>query len=76
MASQCRSGYHGVAGVDAPAFVEREQAAMQWFEEQACVAGVDAPAFVERTHSTLTMNGKTTCVAGVDAPAFVERARP
>ena len=38
----------GVAGVDAPAFVERSRSAVGSPAAEAGVAGVDAPAFVER----------------------------
>ena len=63
-----------VAGVSAPAFVERRSARQNCSSSIARVAGVSAPAFVERStrrHRTYT----PTRVAGVSAPAFVERAR-
>ena len=69
--------FSGVAGVDAPAFVERSTAATTHKAaiDQCGVAGVDAPAFVERT-SRMTCTPpapRASRVAGVDAPAFVER---
>ena len=63
----------GVAGVHAPAFVERGSAAPTTCEHGGGVAGVHAPAFVERGS---TAPGAASCsarVAGVHAPAFVER---
>ena len=44
----------GVAGVDAPAFVERRFALLSDCFRLACVAGVDAPAFVERRARPVT----------------------
>ena len=72
-----RAAHHGarrVAGVHAPAFVERTQ----WLASRrraASVAGVHAPAFVERrpTRRAPPTTGRSG-VAGVHAPAFVERA--
>ena len=64
----------GVAGVYAPAFVERALAsARRSRRADERVAGVYAPAFVERR----VKHGSRRCassVAGVYAPAFVERA--
>ena len=60
-----------VAGVSAPAFVERYRT-MQTRSYVACVAGVSAPAFVERSVRWLR-HSAARCVAGVSAPAFVER---
>ena len=66
-----------VAGVSAPAFVERRSTECIQDDKLACrVAGVSAPAFVERgkarvARATWDAGG---CVAGVSAPAFVERA--
>ena len=65
----------GVAGVDAPAFVERACAASSGNTPSASVAGVDAPAFVERRTSCGTGMSQKAGVAGVDAPAFVERTQ-
>ena len=67
-----------VAGVSAPAFVERFTLdPVLYALTCACVAGVSAPAFVER--SSRPRRGHTGLygdrVAGVSAPAFVERAR-
>ena len=73
----CRAAWTGVAGVDAPAFVERStENSINGVLSTTGVAGVDAPAFVERSTEN-SINGvlSTTGVAGVDAPAFVERAR-
>ena len=64
----------GVAGVSAPAFVERAMRARAGFDTP-CVAGVSAPAFVERIPNTLHRRCLSQC-AGVSAPAFVERAKP
>ena len=61
----------GVAGVDAPAFVERPWGSIDYSGEIG-VAGVDAPAFVERPWGSIDYSGEIG-VAGVDAPAFVER---
>ena len=60
-----------VAGVHAPAFVERA-ATRATSRCRKGVAGVHAPAFVERSgRSSIRMGGAG--VAGVHAPAFVER---
>ena len=65
-----------VAGVSAPAFVERGfqmDANHEWTES---VAGVSAPAFVERSSTGCEAEatvGLSRSVAGVSAPAFVER---
>ena len=61
-----------VAGVCAPAFVERRSTPV---EPPGCgrVAGVCAPAFVERSGSKRP-ESRSPGVAGVCAPAFVERA--
>ena len=60
-----------VAGVGAPAFVERRR--IDDAEARiAGVAGVGAPAFVERPQPERTA---ASGVAGVGAPAFVERCR-
>ena len=61
----------GVAGVHAPAFVERWKTNPHQTRFQR-VAGVHAPAFVERTTPSPMGVGRC-CVAGVHAPAFVER---
>ena len=63
-----------VAGVDAPAFVERRARSSLSLASSGRVAGVDAPAFVERTEA-VSIRRWVLCVAGVDAPAFVERSR-
>ena len=62
-----------VAGVDAPAFVERG-VFLACSEPASRVAGVDAPAFVERRCAQQVRSAPRGRVAGVDAPAFVERA--
>ena len=64
----------GVAGVSAPAFVERARRSAG-SRTVSGVAGVSAPAFVERS---CPVPGLPTCgcVAGVSAPAFVERSCP
>ena len=61
----------GVAGVNAPAFVERSRTlpGPRW---ASSVAGVNAPAFVERA-SRKERIAELVSVAGVNAPAFVER---
>ena len=64
----------GVAGVDAPAFVERARRGPTVDRLRTCVAGVDAPAFVERARRRLSYPPSCSGVAGVDAPAFVERS--
>ena len=62
----------GVAGVHAPAFVERGPTARRL--SYGCgVAGVHAPAFVERARMPVARATMPPCVAGVHAPAFVER---
>ena len=61
-----------VAGVYAPAFVERYTKVYDSGRNAPCVAGVYAPAFVEREERQ-TKAKKRGCVAGVYAPAFVER---
>ena len=62
---------NGVAGADAPAFVER-----RWRSStrtsRTNVAGADAPAFVERRWTGTRLMTRTR-VAGADAPAFVEQ---
>ena len=67
----------GVAGVSAPAFVERAGRGSSGDRARLrSVAGVSAPAFVERRQkgraNLRRINGER--VAGVSAPAFVERA--
>ena len=62
-----------VAGVSAPAFVERTKRPPPT-SRPSTVAGVSAPAFVERRRFTRT-SPRDTAVAGVSAPAFVERRR-
>ena len=63
-----------VAGVYAPAFVER--VGRQGNEIlSVCVAGVYAPAFVERSLAGVLPVRIIRGVAGVYAPAFVERCR-
>ena len=62
-----------VAGVRAPAFVERSTPCSSASSSFPSVAGVRAPAFVERW-ATLTGGAGLTSVAGVRAPAFVERS--
>ena len=61
-----------VAGVDAPAFVERGRRCKCLYRGPG-VDGVDAPAFVERSSLRGTRTCRRRCVAGVDAPAFIER---
>ena len=66
--------YAGVAGVSAPAFVERLRESRA--SRQGRVSpGSSAPAFVERTWTRLR-SGLSGRVAGVSAPAFVERRTP
>ena len=60
-----------VAGVQAPAFVERRKRSTRPSPPRG-VAGVQAPAFVERAHRD-NRRFRISCVAGVQAPAFVER---
>ena len=62
----------GVAGVHAPAFVERAKA-KELARELTGVAGVHAPAFVERPLHPRTDSLHPHSVAGVHAPAFVDR---
>ena len=62
----------GVAGANAPAFVERFPARRAPFVNPG-VAGANAPAFVERTAACWATT-TTACVAGANAPAFVERS--
>ena len=62
----------GVAGVSAPAFVERSRISRRCGRSRR-VAGVSAPAFVERSWSAVWIVTETAGVAGVSAPAFVER---
>ena len=61
-----------VAGVNAPAFVERIPAGTA-AEPIVGVAGVNAPAFVERRNTVRRYIRLAGGVAGVNAPAFVER---
>ena len=61
-----------VAGVHAPAFVERGRPPASCGRTRS-VAGVHAPAFVERRWSRGT-GRRCSRVAGVHAPAFVERS--
>ena len=63
-----------VAGVYAPAFVERRTRTVHSCTGRSGVAGVYAPAFVERASRTRATRGTSRCVAGVYAPAFVERS--
>ena len=62
----------GVAGVQAPAFVERPRSWTFRCMIPSCVAGVQAPAFVERLPPR-SSRARFRRVAGVQAPAFVER---
>ena len=62
-----------VAGVYAPAFVERITSGMIGILFIAGVAGVYAPAFVERLLDWRSFDKVIESVAGVYAPAFVER---
>ena len=71
---QHRPGGGGVAGVHAPAFVERGLISGP-HAPPASVAGVHAPAFVERSGGCPTRPRRRPRVAGVHAPAFVERGR-
>ena len=49
MAQRWNAAGSGVAGVSAPAFVERTRSRLGYLTIcYACVAGVSAPAFVER----------------------------
>ena len=64
--------FAGVAGVYAPAFVERI-GVFHFTGTLKCVAGVYAPAFVERCHILCCHPEPFCSVAGVYAPAFVER---
>ena len=43
----------GVAGVHAPAFVERMDVSLSWRLPASRVAGVHAPAFVERVRTSV-----------------------
>ena len=52
-----------VAGVDAPAFVERTSESSSTIASR-CVAGVDAPAFVERSFVEEGTNLYFTCSRG------------
>ena len=61
-----------VAGVHAPAFVERPSPRAR-IARASRVAGVHAPAFVERSGRG-TRPRRAARVAGVHAPAFVERS--
>ena len=63
-----------VAGVSAPAFVERRHRIARRVRS-GCVAGVSAPAFVERV-TRAQVRPHSPGVAGVSAPAFVERSCP
>ncbi len=67
-----RGGHAGVAGVQAPAFVERP-CSPPLKQDSSRVAGVQAPAFVERGTKFPWHGNLPSCVAGVQAPAFVER---
>ena len=62
-----------VAGVYAPAFVERVHQKDHHVHQRARVAGVYAPAFVERGLCRHQIHQQEYRVAGVYAPAFVER---
>ena len=62
----------GVAGVHAPAFVERGSRPSSPASAVG-VAGVHAPAFVERCAVVFALKSLIWRVAGVHAPAFVER---
>ena len=66
-----------VAGVHAPAFVERRWSRTASTKTSTSVAGVHAPAFVERpTEKGFDLARELPAsVAGVHAPAFVERWR-
>ena len=66
------AGGNSVAGVSAPAFVERYYAELVKVATRG-VAGVSAPAFVERAGAVLASPAPALGVAGVSAPAFVER---
>ena len=63
----------GVAGVYAPAFVERTGTPATTNSKKRSVAGVYAPAFVERHDRYAIAKPQSHSVAGVYAPAFVER---
>ena len=63
----------GVAGVHAPAFVERKYSPSRTAPAPG-VAGVHAPAFVERRPTAGTA-AAASGVAGVHAPAFVQRRK-
>ena len=65
----------GVAGVNAPAFVERSGSPDSSAAATSSVAGVNAPAFVERTTARRRRSAAGSGVAGVNAPAFVEPYR-
>ena len=65
----------GVAGVYAPAFVERLEGHEVTETGLKRVAGVYAPAFVERDVVIINYDVLPQRVAGVYAPAFVERSR-
>ena len=65
-------GHHGVAGVYAPALVERINRHMNPYGPIS-VAGVYAPALVERSPFEMSRSKRASRVAGVYAPALVER---
>ena len=66
-----------VAGVYAPAFVERPRSyVVRSWRVGSSVAGVYAPAFVERSQVVGHVERDGVGVAGVYAPAFVERRTP
>ena len=63
-----------IAGVKAPAFIERARPMVGVDRLGGGIAGVKAPAFIERR----TLRGSPTPkdrIAGVKAPAFIERLR-
>ena len=75
-----RIGREGVAGVKAPAFIERSQGLTDdgTPDPGIAVAGVKAPAFIERWNAPRSSPRSGDCgpsVAGVKAPAFIERER-
>ena len=62
-----------VAGVEAPALVERGRPKVTLDGVSQRVAGVEAPALVERAYVRADSVGTAWSVAGVEAPALVER---
>ena len=62
-ASMNPSSSDGVAGVKAPAFIERRQPS-ELAKRSTRVAGVKAPAFIERTGSVVVAAGRVQGLRG------------